>query len=89
MKSKGQQQAKKIIIEISTDLENGPPPVVKGVFANGEMVTFKRAKNLKSVPKMKDMEHPPKFLDATSITVVRTNPCGWVKIGNVWYWRCW
>lgn len=30
-----------------------------------------------------------KFIDADSITVVRTNPCIWVRCNGVWYRFCW
>ncbi len=39
--------------------------------------------------KVETGEPSAKFIDAYSITVVRTNPCIWIYVGGVWYRKCW
>jgi hypothetical protein len=83
------QSVTKILIELDAGLLQGEKPKVWGVQADGKKVAFAEAPSVKKAVALKGESEPPKFLDATSITVVRTNPCGWVQIGGKWYYRCW
>jgi hypothetical protein len=80
---------KKIVIEIDTELSRTAGSKVWGVQADGKKVAFTEASSVKKALTSKSVGGPPKFLDAMSITVVRTNPCGWVYINGRWYYRCW
>lgn len=57
-----------------------------GITGKVEKVTDAEGNRL---AKVKTGEPSAKFIDADSITVVRTNPCIWIKINGVWYCKCW
>lgn len=83
----GCDEVKRIVIELDVDFAQADKAKVWAITASGKKLPFEKASDLKKAIAKK--AEPPKFKDATSITLVRTNPCGWVYIGGKWYYKCW
>jgi len=80
---------RKIVIELDADRPDVAEAVVKGILKNGDTVTFSQKKRRIGATKLKAGEDAPKYLDATSIAVVMTNPCRIVVIDGKQYVYCW
>ena len=83
------KQLKRIIIDLDANDPDVGEAAVRGVMEDGSTVTFHQATRQAGAAKLKAGTDAPKFLDASSITIVHTNPCRKVIIGGKIYSYCW